>query len=74
MLNTFGLTGKETFKLKLMKHVKPRDIVKVTATDEARKEKEFEVLFVSIVKLKSTTTVMVESFKWYFVNKLEQLA
>ncbi|PLS09498.1 aconitate hydratase AcnA [Neobacillus cucumis] len=39
-----GLTGKETFEVQVDENVKPRDLVKVTATDEAGNKKEFEVL------------------------------
>ncbi|MET3698958.1 aconitase [Bacillus oleivorans] len=41
---TLGLTGKETIDVQIDENVKPRDIVKVTATDEAGNKKEFEVL------------------------------
>ncbi|MBM7656053.1 aconitate hydratase AcnA [Neobacillus cucumis] len=41
---TYGLTGKETFEVQVDEKVKPRDLVKVTATDEAGNKKEFEVL------------------------------
>lgn len=39
-----GLTGKETIEVQIDENVKPRDYVKVTATDEAGNKKEFEVL------------------------------
>ncbi|MBP2242292.1 aconitate hydratase [Cytobacillus eiseniae] len=39
-----GLTGKETIDVQIDEHVRPRDFVKVTATDEAGNKKEFEVL------------------------------
>ncbi|WP_243291819.1 aconitate hydratase AcnA [Bacillus sp. FJAT-47783] len=39
-----GLTGKETIEVEIDENVKPRDYVKVTATDEAGNKKEFEVL------------------------------
>ncbi|MGG3560758.1 aconitate hydratase AcnA [Neobacillus rhizosphaerae] len=41
---TLGLTGKETFEVQVDENVKPRDLLKVTATDEAGNKKEFEVL------------------------------
>ena len=41
---TLGLTGKEAISVAVDETVKPRDIVKVTATDEAGNVKEFEVL------------------------------
>lgn len=41
---TLGLTGKETIAVAVDETVKPRDMVKVTATDEAGNVKEFEVL------------------------------
>ncbi|RFU60545.1 aconitate hydratase AcnA [Peribacillus glennii] len=39
-----GLTGKEAIDVHIDENVKPRDIVKVTATDENGVKKEFEVL------------------------------
>ncbi|WP_226555488.1 aconitate hydratase AcnA [Priestia aryabhattai] len=42
--DTLGLTGKETIAVAVDETVKPRDLVKVTATDEAGNKKEFEVL------------------------------
>lgn len=42
--DTLGLTGKETIAVAVGETVKPRDLVKVTATDEAGNKKEFEVL------------------------------
>ncbi|MBD8068183.1 aconitate hydratase AcnA [Bacillus sp. PS06] len=39
-----GLTGKETIEVAIDETVRPRDYVKVTATDEAGNKKEFEVL------------------------------
>ncbi|MCM3539039.1 aconitate hydratase AcnA [Priestia endophytica] len=39
-----GLTGKETFNIAIDENVKPRDFVKVTATDENGKVTEFEAL------------------------------
>ncbi len=39
-----GLTGKETIEVQIDETVRPRDFVKVTATDEAGNKKEFEVL------------------------------
>jgi aconitate hydratase len=41
---TLGLSGKETLDLHIDENVKPRDLIKVTATDEAGNKKEFEVL------------------------------
>ncbi|MBM7691391.1 aconitate hydratase [Peribacillus deserti] len=41
---THGLTGKETINVQLDQTVRPRDLLKVTATDEAGNTKEFEVL------------------------------
>lgn len=41
---TLGLTGKEVFEVHIDENVKPRDYVKVTATDEQGNKKEFEVL------------------------------
>ncbi|WHY64595.1 aconitate hydratase AcnA [Neobacillus sp. SuZ13] len=41
---TLGLTGKETIDVQVGEDVKPRDLLKVTATDEAGNKKEFEVL------------------------------
>jgi aconitate hydratase len=41
---TLGLTGKETIDVQVDENVKPRDLLKVTATDEAGNQKEFEVL------------------------------
>jgi len=41
---TLGLTGKEVMDVQVDENVKPRDILKVTATDEAGNKKEFEVL------------------------------
>ncbi|MFD1737036.1 aconitate hydratase AcnA [Bacillus salitolerans] len=39
-----GLTGKETIEVQIDENVKPRDLVRVTATDEAGNKKEFDVL------------------------------
>ena len=39
-----GLTGKEVFEIQIDENVKPRDYVKVTATDENGNKKEFEML------------------------------
>ncbi len=39
-----GLTGKETIEVHIDENVKPRDLLKVTATDEDGNKKEFEVL------------------------------
>ncbi|MDQ0970983.1 aconitate hydratase [Neobacillus niacini] len=41
---TLGLTGKETIDVQVDENVRPRDLLKVTATDEAGNKKEFEVL------------------------------
>lgn len=41
---TLGLTGKETIEVQIDENVKPRDYVKVTATDEDGNKKEFDVL------------------------------
>ncbi|WP_318502622.1 aconitate hydratase AcnA [Bacillus sp. T3] len=41
---TLGLTGKETIDVQVDENVRPRDILKVTATDEAGNKKEFEVI------------------------------
>lgn len=41
---TLGLTGKETFDVQVDENVKPRDLLKVTATDENGNKKEFEVI------------------------------
>ncbi|MCD7033653.1 aconitate hydratase AcnA [Metabacillus sp. GX 13764] len=42
--DTLGLTGKETIEVAIDESVRPRDIVKVRATDEAGKVTEFNVL------------------------------
>ncbi|QQZ11259.1 aconitate hydratase AcnA [Heyndrickxia vini] len=42
--DTLGLTGKETIDVQIDESVKPRDILTVTATDEAGNKKQFEVL------------------------------
>ncbi|WP_379967579.1 aconitate hydratase AcnA [Ectobacillus sp. sgz5001026] len=41
---TLGLTGNETFAIHVDENVKPRDLIKVTATDSEGKTKEFEVV------------------------------
>jgi aconitate hydratase len=41
---TLGLTGKETFEVQVDENVRPRDLVKVTATDENGSKKQFDVL------------------------------
>nr|WP_295973655.1 aconitate hydratase AcnA [uncultured Bacillus sp.] len=41
---TLGLTGKETIDVQVDENVRPRDLIKVTATDEAGNKKEFEVV------------------------------
>ena len=41
---TLGLTGKEAIDVQIDENVKPRDLVKVTATEENGKKKEFEVI------------------------------
>lgn len=42
--DVLGLTGKETLDVHIDENVKPRQLVKVTATDEAGNKKEFEVV------------------------------
>ncbi|MEK5324457.1 aconitate hydratase AcnA [Aeribacillus sp. FSL M8-0254] len=42
--DTLGLTGKEVLDVHIDESVKPRDYIKVTATDENGNKKEFEVL------------------------------
>jgi aconitate hydratase len=42
--DTLGLTGKELIDVQVDENVRPRDLLKVTATDEAGNKKEFEVL------------------------------
>ncbi|GIN84152.1 aconitate hydratase A [Heyndrickxia sporothermodurans] len=41
---TLGLTGKEIIDVKIDENIKPREIITVTATDEAGNKKQFEVL------------------------------
>ncbi|WP_186577364.1 aconitate hydratase AcnA [Aquibacillus kalidii] len=41
---SLGLTGKESFDVKIGEEVKPHDLVKVTATDAEGKKTEFEVI------------------------------
>ena len=41
---TLGLTGKEVIDVQIDENVRPRDFVKVTATDDQGNKKEFEVL------------------------------
>ncbi|UOE92656.1 aconitate hydratase AcnA [Alkalihalobacillus sp. LMS39] len=41
---TLGLSGKESFEVHITNEVKPRDMVKVTATDEEGNKTEFDVL------------------------------
>ncbi|MCF6137239.1 aconitate hydratase AcnA [Pseudalkalibacillus berkeleyi] len=41
---SLGLTGKETFDVDIDENVKPRQMLKVTATDEEGNKKEFEVV------------------------------
>ncbi|TES57587.1 aconitate hydratase AcnA [Halalkalibacterium halodurans] len=41
---SLGLTGKETFEVHITNDVKPRETVKVVATDEAGNKTEFDVL------------------------------
>ena len=41
---TLGLTGKEAIDVQIDENVRPRDFVKVTATDDQGNKKEFEVL------------------------------
>ncbi|MFD2657102.1 aconitate hydratase AcnA [Gracilibacillus thailandensis] len=42
--DSLGLTGKETYEVQIDESVKPRDVVKVKATDEDGKVTEFEVI------------------------------
>ncbi|TKC20154.1 aconitate hydratase AcnA [Robertmurraya kyonggiensis] len=42
--DVLGLTGKETIDVEIDEYVKPRQLVKVTATDENGTKKEFEVV------------------------------
>lgn len=42
--DSLGLTGEETFAVDINDDVKPRDLVKVTATDKDGNKKEFEVI------------------------------
>ena len=42
--DSLGLTGRESISVDLHEGVKPRDILKVTATDEDGKVTEFEAL------------------------------
>ncbi len=42
--DTLGLTGKETIDVQVDENVRPRDLLKVTATAEDGSKKEFEVL------------------------------
>ncbi|MDQ0257531.1 aconitate hydratase [Evansella vedderi] len=42
--DSLGLTGKETFEVKVTNDIKPRDYVTVVAKDESGKETTFEVL------------------------------
>lgn len=42
--DVLGLTGKETLDVHIDENVKPRQLVKITATDEAGNKKEFEVV------------------------------
>lgn len=42
--DVLGLTGKETIDVQLDENVRPRDLLKATATDEYGNKKEFEVL------------------------------
>jgi aconitate hydratase len=41
---TLGLVGNESFEVHIDEHVKPRDIIKVTATDPEGNSKQFEVV------------------------------
>ncbi|WP_404333010.1 aconitate hydratase AcnA [Mesobacillus maritimus] len=41
---TLGLTGKESFNVEVGENVRPRDLIKVTATDEAGNQKTFEAV------------------------------
>ena len=42
--DSLGLTGEETFAVDINDDVKPRDLVKVTATDKDGNKKEFEAI------------------------------
>ena len=66
---SLGLTGEEAINVNIAEGVKPRDILKVTATAKDGSVKEFDVLHVLTLKLKSITTVTAESCKWFFVIK-----
>ena len=69
---TLGLTGKEIIDVHIDENVKPRDIWKVTATDEAGNKKEFEgVLVRSILMSKLITIVMVVFFNMVLRDKLQ---
>lgn len=41
---TLGLTGKESFSVEVDENVRPRDLIKVTATDEDGNQKAFEAV------------------------------
>lgn len=41
---TLGLTGKESFNVEVDENVRPRDLIKVTATDEDGNQKSFEAV------------------------------
>ncbi|OZM56292.1 aconitate hydratase 1 [Lottiidibacillus patelloidae] len=43
-IESLGLTGKETFDVQVTNDIKPRDMVKVTVTDEAGNKREIEVV------------------------------
>ncbi|WP_181348561.1 aconitate hydratase AcnA [Thalassobacillus sp. CUG 92003] len=43
-IESLGLTGRETFDVKIDENVKPHDLVNVTATDEEGNTKEFDVV------------------------------
>ena len=43
-VESLGLTGRETFDVQIDEHIKPRQAVKVTATDENGNKKEFEAI------------------------------
>jgi aconitate hydratase len=43
-IESLGLTGRETFDVQVTNDIKPRDMVKVTVTDESGKKSEIEVV------------------------------
>ncbi|TDF95227.1 aconitate hydratase AcnA [Paenibacillus piri] len=42
--DTLGLTGKESYSIDIHEHIRPRQTVKVTATDERGRQKQFEAI------------------------------